>query len=152
VRADAGVTGPLTDSEGDVGVEADASGETERICARDGVLLNTGAYDLNDSMVENFEGTPAEDVVSAAIPTATGDGRRMLACEGAKLGVYPPVGGAKGFFVAVPDREFLGAPLYRYCYHVGLPRVLAINSDGERFCDTTGEYEAFPFYMVFDET
>jgi 3-oxosteroid 1-dehydrogenase len=165
VRTDAGVTGLLTEGDAVVGVEVDGPDGTERIHARNGVLLNTGAYDWNDAMVENFEGTPTEDVVSAAIPTATGDGLRMAALEGAKLGVYPPVGGAKGFFVAVPDREFLDAPLYRYCYHVGLPHALAINSAGERFCDEsfypkqasefydpTGEYDQFPFYMVFDET
>ena len=162
VRTDAGVTGLITDGDEVVGVEVN---DDERILARSGVLLNTGAYDWNDAMVENFEGTPSEDVVSAAVPTATGDGLRMAALEGAKLGVYPPVGGAKGFFIAVPDREFLGAPLYRYCYNVGLPHALAVDSDGERFCDEsfypkqasefydpTGEYEEFPYYMVFDET
>jgi 3-oxosteroid 1-dehydrogenase len=162
VRTDAGVTGLLTDGDEVVGVEVN---DDERILARNGVLLNTGAYDWNDEMVENFEGTPSEDVVSAAIPTATGDGLRMAALEGAKLGVYPPVGGAKGFFIEVPDREFLGAPLARYCYNVGLPHALAVDSDGERFCDEsfypkqasefydpTGEYDDFPFYMVFDET
>jgi 3-oxosteroid 1-dehydrogenase len=165
VRTEAGVTGLIADDDAVVGVEVDGADAPERILARNGVLLNTGAYDWNDAMVEHFEGTPAEDVVSAAIPTATGDGLRMAALEGAKLGVYPPVGGAKGFFIEVPDREFLGAPLYRYCYNVGLPHALAINSDGERFCDEsfypkqagefydpTGEYDEFPFYMVFDES
>lgn len=165
VHADAGVTGLLTDGDNVVGVEVDAIDGPAEVLARNGVLLNTGAYDWNDSMIENFEGTPAEDVVSSAIPTATGDGLRMAALEGAKLGVYPPIGGAKGFFVAVPDREFLGAPLYRYCYNVGLPHALAVNSGGERFCDESfypkqasefydpsGEYDEFPFHMVFDET
>ncbi|MFC7131534.1 MULTISPECIES: FAD-dependent oxidoreductase [Salinibaculum] len=165
VRTDAGVTGLLTEGDAVVGVEVDGDDGPERVLAREGVLLNTGAYDWNEAMVENFEGTPADDVVSAAMPTATGDGLRMAALEGAKLGVYPPVGGAKGFFIEVPDREFLGAPLYRYCYNVGLPHALAIDSDGERFCDEsfypkqagefydpTGEYESFPHYMVFDET
>lgn len=133
--------------------------------ANRGVVLNTGGYDWHPGMVEQFEGTPSEEVVSAAIPTATGDGHRMAALEGAKLGIYPPIGGAKGFFVEIPDEQFLDAPLYRYCYNVGLPHAIAVDGDGERFCDEsfypkqasefydpTGEYDALPYYMVFDET
>lgn len=163
-RTEASVTNLVTDGDTVVGVDVDSVDGLKRVYAREAVLLNTGAYDWSDSMVENFEQTPAEDVVSAAIPTATGDGLRMAALVGAKLAVYPPVGGAKAFFIEVPGREFLGAPLYRYCYNVGLPHALAVNSDGERFCDEsfypkqasefydpTGEYEDFPCYMIFDE-
>jgi 3-oxosteroid 1-dehydrogenase len=104
-------------------------------------------------------------MVSAAVPTAEGDGLKMAASEGAKLGVYPPIGSAKGFFIAVPGMEFMDEPLYRYCYNVGLPHAFAVNAEGERFCDEsfyprqsdefydpTGEYDDFPMYMVFDET
>ncbi|MEF8814571.1 MAG: FAD-dependent oxidoreductase [Halovenus sp.] len=166
VHAGTAVTDLVTEAGTVTGVEvAGNCGDRSVVRAREGVLLNTGAYDWNESMIENFEGTPADHVVSAAIPTATGDGLRMAALEGAKLATYPPIGGAKGFFVAVPDTEFLDAPLYRYCYNVGLPHAIAVNAAGERFCDEsfypkqatefydpTGEYADMPYYMVFDET
>jgi 3-oxosteroid 1-dehydrogenase len=165
VHAETTVTGLVTESDAVVGVHVDSDDLPPTVLADKGVVLNTGSYDWNDDMVETFEGTPADNVVSAAIPTATGDGLEMAALEGSKLGIYPPVGGAKGFFITIPDREFLGAPLHRYCYNVGLPHALAVNADAERFCDEsfypkpaeefydpTGEYDEMPFYMVFDET
>lgn len=165
VRTGATVTRLYREDGRVAGVELKGAALPSRVPAPDGVVLATGAYDWNDELIEAFEGTPAEHVVSAAVPTATGDGLQMAAQEGAKLGVYPPVGSAKGFFVAVPDETFLDAPLYRYCYNVGLPHALAVDADGERFCDEsfyprqaselydpTGEYDHFPMYMVFDET
>ncbi len=159
------VTSLLTDGGAVTGVEIEGEQLPSVVNANRGVLINTGSYDWNESMVEDFEGTPSNQVVSAAIPTATGDGIRMAALEGAKLAVYPPIGGAKGFFVSVPETEFLDAPLHRYCYNVGLPHALAVNSSGERFCDEsfypkqasefydpTGAYDDMPYYMVFDET
>ena len=164
VHTETPVTDLLVEDGEVVGVEYERDGETRTMTPTGGVVLNTGAYDWNASLIESFEGTPAEYVASAAVPTATGDGHTMAALEGAKLGVYPPVGSAKGFFVAVPGREFLEAPLYRYCYNVGLPHAIAVNAHGERFCDEsfypkqaaslydpTGEYEDFPPYMIFDE-
>jgi 3-oxosteroid 1-dehydrogenase len=74
VHAGRPVTGLVTDAGSVTGVEVGGGGGRSVVRAREGVLLNTGAYDWNDSMVENFEGTPADHVVSAAIPTATGDG------------------------------------------------------------------------------
>lgn len=163
--ANAGVTDLLVDDNAVTGVEVESQELPTVIRADEGVVLATGAYDWNPDMVESFEDTPSEQVVSAAVPTATGDGHRLAANCGAKLGTYPPIGGAKGFFIAVPDREFLDAPLYRYCYNIGLPHAIAINADGERFCDEsfypeqaaelydpTGEYPQFPSYMVFDES
>lgn len=160
VRTDCGATGLVVEDDCVDGVDTEAG----TVRANRGVLLNTGAYDWNPEFLENFEGAPSEEIVSAAIPTAEGDGLKMAASEGAKLAHYPPIGGAKGFFVAVPESEFLDAPLYRYCYNVGLPHAIAVNSNGERFCDEsfyprqaahfydpTGEYEDFPLYMVFDE-
>lgn len=162
---DAEVTNLMVDDGDVVGVDVDHPSLSSEIRAHEGVVLATGSYDWNPDMVESFEDTPSSEVVSAAVPTSTGDGHRMAANLGAKLGIYPPIGGAKGFFIAVPDREFLGEPLYRYCYNIGLPHAIAINADGERFCDEsfypeqaaelydpTGEYPQFPSYMVFDES
>ncbi|MFP9191417.1 FAD-dependent oxidoreductase [Natrialbaceae archaeon A-CW1-1] len=167
IRTEIPVTSLIVEDGQVIGVEIEtesSDGHPETIRANLGVVLNTGAYDWNPDLIESFESTPAEHVASAAVPTATGDGHRMAALEGAKLGVYPPVGSAKGFFVAVPNREFLEAPLYRYCYNVGLPHAIAVTSAGERFCDEsfypkqaaalydpTGEYPHFPPYMIFDE-
>lgn len=163
-HANAGVTDLLVDDGDVVGVELESETLPSAIRAHEGVVLATGAYDWNPEMVESFEDTPSTEVVSAAVPTATGDGHRLAANCGAKLGTYPPIGGAKGFFISVPDRKFLGEPLYRYCYNIGLPHAIAVNADGERFCDEsfypeqaaelydpTGEYPQFPSYMVFDE-
>lgn len=165
VHSGVNVTNLLTEGDTVTGVEVEGEGVPSTFKARDGVLLNTGSYDWDESLIENFEGIPASHAVSAAIPTATGDGLRMAALEGAKLAAYPPIGGAKGFFVAVPDSVFLDVPLYRYCYNVGLPHAIAVNSSGERFCDEsfypkqatefydpTGEYDDMPYYMIFDET
>ena len=164
-HTNAAVTDLLDDGDDIVGVEVAHQSLPSEIRAREGVVLATGAYDWNPDMVEAFEDTPSEEVVSAAVPTATGDGHRLAANRGAKLGTYPPIGGAKGFFIKVPDREFLDEPLYRYCYNIGLPHAIAINSDGERFCDEsfypeqaaelydpTGDYPQFPSYMIFDES
>ncbi|MFC6719849.1 FAD-dependent oxidoreductase [Natrialbaceae archaeon GCM10025810] len=163
IRTGVGAT-DLTVDDDSVVVDVEAEDTTEAVRATDGFVIATGSYDWNPKLVESFEGTPSELVASAAVPTATGDGITMAASNGAKLGIYPPTSNAKGFFVAVPDDEFLGAPLYRYCYNVGLPHAIAVNADGERFCDEAfypkqvdafyddeGDYDQFPAYMVFDE-
>jgi 3-oxosteroid 1-dehydrogenase len=146
------------------GVTAELDGEATAVSSRYGVVLNTGGYDWDASLVEGFEQTPAKLTGSVAVGSATGDGLRMAANEGAKLGIYPPIGGAKGFFVKVPNVEFRDRPLYKYCYNIGLPHAIAVNRHGERFCDEsfypdqaaemydpTGEYPDFPPYMIFDE-
>jgi 3-oxosteroid 1-dehydrogenase len=161
IQAGEGVTDLVVEASRVVGVET----SQRTVTATEGVVLATGAYDWNPDLIENFEGTPSQEIVSAAVPTAEGEGLKLAASEGAKLGVYPPIGSAKGFFLAVPGEEFMDEPLYRYCYNVGLPHAFAINAAGERFCDEsfyprqsdefydpTGEYDDFPMYMIFDET
>ncbi|MEF8900171.1 MAG: FAD-dependent oxidoreductase [Halovenus sp.] len=146
------------------GVVVERDGDEATVEATEGVVLNTGSYDWNQRMVEELKQLPDEHAASVAVPSTTGDGLRMAGLEGARVATYPPIAGASTFMLKIPGEHFQGSQLYRYCYNVGLPRTVVVDSSGERFCDEsfypehkkelhdpTGEFPHLPCWLVFDD-
>jgi 3-oxosteroid 1-dehydrogenase len=143
-----------------VGVVADGS----RIGAR-AVVLTCGGFEWSPEMVENFLSGPVQG--SCSPPHNTGDGIRMAAKAGVKLGSMREAWW--GPMVLVPGDETDGAPtatLLRF-ERTG-PHTVIVNRNGKRFVNEAHNYndmtKAFhlfdpgaydfanlPAYLIFDQ-
>lgn len=130
--------------------------------ARHGVILATGGYEGNPELVRRFEGLP--NWMNPFAPTNTGDAIALAAAAGAgisrvavnnSLFVGAAVPGQPGAFFSVGLR---GLPM---------PGAIAVNAQGQRFCDETQfqdvvmalqqydraarRYANQPAFMIFDD-
>ncbi|CAM3184391.1 FAD-dependent oxidoreductase [Prescottella defluvii] len=138
-----------------VGVEVDGGDGRRRIGARGGVVLATGGFQADATMVRDY--LRVEDHVLWGSPASTGDGHRMAQAIGADLwhmGNMMTITGVRG------DDEF-GHYLALWNAH----NYLWVSEDGRRFVDEAAEpkhghisrngtYELFPqrpFRLIFDE-
>lgn len=138
-----------------VGVEVDGADGHKRIGARGGVVLATGGFQADTSMVRDY--LRVEDHVLWGSPASTGDGHRMAQEVGADLwhmGNMMTITGVRG-------DDGIGHYLALSNAH----NYLWVGADGRRFVDETaapchghilrdGSYELFPvrpFHLIFDE-
>lgn len=82
-----------------------------RVRARAAVVLVTGVYDWNVSMVEAFEHVP--ELRSMVPPTIEGDHLHVAAPFGAGVVTLPTVGVPQPVGVHVAGETHAGKPLYR---------------------------------------
>lgn len=132
------------------------------IRARRGVIFATGGYEGNPELVRRFEGFPAW--MNPFAPTNTGDALLLAAPAGAGVSR-----------VAVNNSLFVGTAVPGQpdaFFSVGLrglpmPGAVAVNAQGQRFCDetqfqdvvmalqqydrTARRYANLPAFMLFDE-
>jgi 3-oxosteroid 1-dehydrogenase len=135
------------------------------IRARDGVVIATGGYESNDTMVKNYEGLP--EWCSMFPDTLTGDGIVMAAECGASihtihhtfrlhLGIEVPGGARKG------ATAFRDASIIELCS----PHTLVVNRTGQRFGNeaffqemadklrnfdgSSHTYRNLPCFLIFD--
>ena len=130
--------------------------------ARRGVVLATGGYEGNAELVRRFEGLP--NWMNPFAPTNTGDAIALTAPAGAGISR-----------VAVNNSLFVGAAVPGQpdaFFSVGLrglpmPGAIAVNAQGQRFCDETQfqdvvmalqqydraarRYANQPAFMIFDD-
>ncbi|WP_226436052.1 FAD-dependent oxidoreductase [Rhodococcus yananensis] len=137
------------------GVEVDAPAGTRRIGARGGVVLATGGFQANPTMVRDH--LRVEDHVLWGAPSSTGDGHRMAQEVGADrwhMGNMMTITGVRG-----------GDGRGHYLALWNAHHYLWVGADGRRFIDETaspnhghtlrgGAHELFPlrsFHLIFDE-
>jgi succinate dehydrogenase/fumarate reductase flavoprotein subunit len=130
--------------------------------AKRGVILATGGYEGNPELVRRFEGLP--NWMNPFAPTNTGDAIALTAAAGAGISR-----------VAVNNSLFVGAAVPGQpdaFFSVGLrglpmPGAIAVNAQGQRFCDETQfqdvvmalqqydraarSYANQPAFMIFDD-
>jgi 3-oxosteroid 1-dehydrogenase len=159
IRLNAGVESLIVDNGRVVGVRT-AGGEA--IMARRGVILASGGYEGNPDLVQRFEGLP--DWMNPFVPTNQGDAMVMTTELGAAV-----------YRSAVNHSLLVGCCVPGdpdQFYSIGLrgmpwPGAIAVNADGERFCDESRfqdvvmgfqkfdrmrhRYVNLPAFMIFDD-
>jgi succinate dehydrogenase/fumarate reductase flavoprotein subunit len=153
----------ITDSNGAViGVVATQNGNDINIKARRGVVLTTGGFEYDQTMLRNFiKGAP---IYATGWPGNTGDGIRMAQAVGADI--HHMTGSSCMLGKQTPD--FPSA--FTQSSSAIRPNFIWVNKDGKRFASEIGieshagllvvdwydhhslQYPQIPFWYVFDET
>lgn len=99
------------------------------------VILATGGYAGNKTLLEQFIGPDADEMMVRGRTTATGDG--MVAAQALGAGLAQ-VGGYEALHIAAvsPENRASGNP------SPGIPYMVAVNSQGKRFVDESLGYVA----------
>ena len=122
-----------------VGVGVDRDGDIVSVSARRGVILGTGGFEWDESLVGAFLRGPMHGAVSP--PNNTGDGLRMAMAHGADLANmgeawWVPI-------VRIPGDTIDGQPRSRSVrLERTRPRSIIVNRAGKRFVNEAGEYNS----------
>jgi 3-oxosteroid 1-dehydrogenase len=129
----------ITESGTIAGVTVERDGEIVSVHARRGVVLGTGGFEWDESLVGAFLRGPMHGAVSP--PNNTGDGLRMAMAHGADLANmgeawWVPI-------VRIPGDTIDGQPRSRSVrLERTRPRSIIVNRAGERFVNEAGEYNS----------
>lgn len=137
----------LGSADGITGVRIRLDGTDIRVRARGGVVLATGGFEWDTTLVEAFLRGPMHGPVSP--PNNTGDGLRMAMAHGADLANmgeawWVPV-------VQIPGDTIDGHPRSRSIrLERTRPRSVIVNRAGNRFVNEAGEYNSMagPFQYL----
>ena len=111
----------------------------EVVAARRGVVLATGGFEQDPDLVRAFLRGPMHEPPGVA--TNTGDGLRMAMRAGAALGNMREAWWVP--LTRVPDGDtYGGRGLHLVLRERTLPRSIIVNSDGRRFANEAGNYNA----------
>ena len=130
----------LVTGEGRVsGVRFDSPDGELTVEAGRGVILATGGFEWNESLVQLFLRGPMD--APAGVPSNTGDGLDMAIEAGAALGNMAQAWWAP--MARIPGDEAWGSPRY----HLVLaertrPGSIMVNAAGERFCNEAANYNS----------
>ena len=139
VQTSSRATELIAESGAIAGVRVDNYGEIVRVRARRGVILGTGGFEWDDSLVAAFLRGPMHGAVSP--PNNTGDGLRMAMAHGADLANmgeawWVPI-------VRIPGDTIDGQPRSRSVrLERTRPRSIIVNRAGQRFVNEAGEYNS----------
>jgi 3-oxosteroid 1-dehydrogenase len=157
----------LTLEQGAVaGVVVDRDNESITVAARLGVVLATGGYDWNLSLVNRFEGA-LDGYGSMAPPGVDGDHLTLSAPVGAAITALPPQRNVMMFGFPTGTFDEGGNP--RHFVHMsGHPHELIVNRAGSRFANESfypsvsaaiqvldgndHSYPNWPIWLVFDQS
>jgi 3-oxosteroid 1-dehydrogenase len=139
VQTSSRATELIAESGAIAGVRVESCGEIVRVRARRGVILGTGGFEWDDSLVGAFLRGPMHGAVSP--PNNTGDGLRMAMAHGADLANmgeawWVPI-------VRIPGDTIDGQPRSRSVrLERTRPRSIIVNRAGQRFVNEAGEYNS----------
>ena len=139
VQTSSRATELIAESGAIAGVRVENYGEIVRVRARRGVILGTGGFEWDDSLVAAFLRGPMHGAVSP--PNNTGDGLRMAMAHGADLANmgeawWVPI-------VRIPGDTIDGQPRSRSVrLERTRPRSIIVNRAGQRFVNEAGEYNS----------
>lgn len=147
IRTDSGATDLIEESGRVAGVVVQSpTGETKRVLARRGVLLNTGGFSRNAAMRAQHHPAPSTTAFTLANKGDTGE---MLAAA-MKLGaavdsmdqvIWSPV--SAGPDETLPDEAMAkdGQRLpISHTWNISCPHAILVDSDGNRFANEAGSY------------
>ena len=166
IRTSTPVTALLTGEDGTTvtGVHVETPAGPEEL--EGVVILATGSHDWSDELTERFTGIPPEDGGSVAPDTVTGDAIGLVAPLGAAIGTLPSWAAPAIPGYRLPEPAGPGDTGIRAAYEQSRPHTFLVNRRGKRFADDSfhssiigaaltrgadGEFEHFPFFMVWDE-
>lgn len=119
------------------GVVVEHDGAAQEIHASRGVVLASGGFEWNKSLVDQFLGKPLS--APASPPASTGDGLVMAMEAGAALGNMSEAWWTPTIYAEGDTYD--GAPLYRPTSSLrALPGGIIVNSSGRRFVDEAMNY------------
>jgi 3-oxosteroid 1-dehydrogenase len=122
-----------------IGVKVDGPAGVQRVHGRRGVVLATGGYEWSPELVRQFLRGPMTS--PASLPHNTGDGLLMAMRAGALLGNMSEAWWVPT--VRVPGDVAFGRQRARLVLRERtLPRSIMVNSDGRRFANEAGNYNA----------
>lgn len=135
------------DDQAITGVRITLNGKDLRVRARGGVVLATGGFEWDGTLVAAYLRGPMRGAVSP--PNNTGDGLRMAMSHGADLANmgeawWVPI-------VQLPGDTFQGRPRSRSVrLERTRPRSIIVNRAGKRFLNEAGEYNSMagPFQYL----
>ncbi|TDN59231.1 FAD-binding protein [Paraburkholderia sp. BL10I2N1] len=128
------------------GVIAVRGGREMRVCAREGVLLNTGGFSRNAEMRRKYQPQPSSSNWTNANPGDTGE---ILEAAVAIGGAVDCMEEAWWVVTSLGPDETLpegarapdGTPLpFMHHLDLSLPFSIMVDQDGQRFCDEAGAY------------
>jgi 3-oxosteroid 1-dehydrogenase len=164
LRSDTRALELIRDGERVAGVIADQAGEQQRFEARLGVVLASGGFEWNRTLIDRFIGVPL--VAPSSTPTNEGDGLSMAIGVGAALGNMTEAWWAPA--MTIPGETYDGVQTHRHTTDLrSLPGSIMVNKRGRRFVneavnyadvtralmhfDPAGyEYVNLPCFMIFD--
>lgn len=172
IELDSPVTALLRDHDRVTGVEVTpAGGQPTRWHASRGVIVTTGGFEWNQTLVRDFLRGPIS--APASPPGNTGDGLKLVMSVGAALGNMTQAWWCP---TIAPDGETWDGPTwqggapraYPILIERTMPGAFIVNSAGQRFCNEAGNYSAIsgafhqfdpasysypnlPAWLVFDE-
>jgi 3-oxosteroid 1-dehydrogenase len=142
-----------------VGMVVERLGKTERIEARNGVMLASGGFERNQELREKFGPKPASTEWTAGAETNTGDGIQMGMAAGASTAFMDEAWWT-------PTTQFPGVKSgWVLVVEKSLPGGIFINGNGERFTNEAAPYvdvvvnmykdqektgNSVPGWMIFD--
>ncbi|HRL12291.1 MAG TPA: FAD-dependent oxidoreductase [Aggregatilineales bacterium] len=143
-----------------VGVSAETEGQEFNVRALRGVVVATGGFDHNETMVKNYLRGPL--YYPSAVRGCTGDGQLMGMALGANLRNMNEMW---GWPVYLNEEAGFGTPAL--ATELGKPGAIVVNRAGKRFFNEAGaydpatrafytynngthEYENIPAYAIFD--
>lgn len=127
----------VTDSGVVVGIECESDGQSRRIGARRAVILASGGFEWNESLVKDHVAGPIEAPLSP--PTCEGDGLIMAmevqaAIANTKEAAWMPA-------IRIPGEQYDGRQLYRLTGgERANPRSIMVNRAGRRFVNEAHNY------------
>jgi succinate dehydrogenase/fumarate reductase flavoprotein subunit len=150
-----------------VGVATTGAGTAQRIRAHRGVLLATGGYDWNTTMVRAFE--HVDEYRTLCPPGIDGDNLVLGGEVGAAMTGVPPFNLTKQLGYHIPGEKVEDRDFWRFCsMEAGLPHTIVVNREGRRFCDESfyrahqprihewdgieQRYRNAPMYLVLDQS
>jgi 3-oxosteroid 1-dehydrogenase len=146
IRPDTKVTGFLVDHGRVIGVVAEHRGQTLRIGARDGVLINVGGFSHNSRLRETHGPAPAATRWTLANPGDTGEVIEVAVGLGAATDCLDEAWWQ--LTSLAPDGSFpqgatteTGEPVpFGHHFDISLPHVILVDQDGKRFTNEAGSY------------
>ncbi len=138
----------VTDDTGTVvGVVAETEGGDVNVRALRGVVVATGGFDHNETMVKHFIRGPI--YYPSAVRTSTGDGHMMGMALGANLRNMNENWGWPVYY----NEEF-GVSIPALAIELGKPGSIVVNRKGERFFNEAASYDLVTraFYMFDSAT
>lgn len=123
-----------------VGLEVERNGKKMRIEARKGVVIGAGGFSHNQALRDKYLPAPTKAEWTSASPGQTGDFIDTSLRLGAKLDLMERVWGAPS---AIPPGE---APFFLVADR-GIPNMIVVNSNGERYLNEAAPYHEFIDHM-----
>ena len=138
IRLKTEATSLVVDEDGTVvGVVVKDGSTTKNIRAAKGVVIGTGGFDHDETMVRSYVRTPM--YTSLAVPTNTGDGHKMAMAIGASLTNMQCNWGAPYLLIDPENNQYA----VDFSSVRNKPGSIIVNQFGERFADEASSYATF---------